>query len=131
MLTENKFLFKNLLHGLKTFFYQLRNSNPEKLKQEVDGSYAPGGNDQWPEFSCGFSAEEVEVLIKLFREGGKCFQYYAPLDQQPEGTTAEAASSQSLASSRAIKYRPPESRPCGRGGDHPKLPGCRLHRSSS
>lgn len=99
--TENKFLFKNLLHGLKTFFYQLRNSNPEKVKEEVDGSYAPGGTTQWPEFSCGFSAEEVEVLIKLFREGGRCFQYYAPLDQQPEGTTAEAASSQSLASSTA------------------------------
>ncbi|KAK5137805.1 hypothetical protein LTR08_007377 [Meristemomyces frigidus] len=99
--TENKFLFKNLLHGLKTFFYQLRNSNPEKVK-DVDGTYAPGGAANWPEFSCGFSAEEVEVLIKLFREGGRCFQYYAPLDQQqPEGTTAEAASSQSLASSTA------------------------------
>ncbi|KAF2159890.1 hypothetical protein M409DRAFT_37843 [Zasmidium cellare ATCC 36951] len=82
--TENKFLFKNLLQGLKQFFYQLRNSNPPKIKEEVDASAAP---PHWNELSSGFEAEEVEVLIKLFREGAKCFQYYAPLDLTGADTT--------------------------------------------
>ncbi|TKA29433.1 hypothetical protein B0A50_03445 [Salinomyces thailandicus] len=99
--TENKFLFKNLLHGLKTFFYQLRNSNPEHIQTSVDSAVVP---INWSELSCGFEAEEVEVMIKLFREGARCFQYYAPLDQQAEASakdTAEAASNQSLASTTA------------------------------
>ncbi|KAK3679879.1 transcription-associated protein 1 [Recurvomyces mirabilis] len=99
--TENKFLFKNLLHGLKTFFYQLRNSNTPEVKDALDSSLVP---QNWAELSCGFEAEEVEVLIKLFREGARCFQYYSPLegDGSVSTTTAEAASSQSLASSTAI-----------------------------
>ena len=84
--SENKFLFKNLMQGLKQFFYQLRNSNPPKIKEEVDVASAP---PHWGELSAGFEAEEVEVLIKLFREGAKCFQYYAPLDS-PDGTAAPA-----------------------------------------
>ncbi|KAI7675134.1 hypothetical protein KC322_g15536, partial [Hortaea werneckii] len=104
--TENKFLFKNLLHGLKTFFYQLRNSNPEHIKDSVDSSIVP---INWGELSCGFEAEEIEVLIKLFREGAQCFQYYAPLDQEDKHEhqnggikdSAETASNQSLASSTA------------------------------
>ena len=100
--TENKFLFKNLLHGLKTFFYQLRNSNPPKIKEEVDASNAPVN---WSELSYGFEAEEVEVLIKLFREGARCFEYYAPLDQvgamEKEIIDPAAASSQSLNSTTA------------------------------
>lgn len=74
--TENKFLFKNLLHGLKTFFYQLRNSNPPRIREEIDEANAPVN---WKELSAGFEAEEVEVLVKLFREGARCFRYYAPL----------------------------------------------------
>lgn len=85
--TENKFLFKNLLHGLKTFFYQLKNSNPPKIKEEVEASNAPVN---WNDLSHGFEAEEVEVLSKLFREGAKCFQYYAPLDQA-SATLADAS----------------------------------------
>ena len=94
--TENKFLFKNLLHGLKTFFYQLRNSNPPKIKEEVDEANAP---INWKELSYGFEAEELEVLIKLFREGAKCFQYYAPLPNDQNGAEprdiAETANSSS------------------------------------
>ncbi|KAK3064163.1 transcription-associated protein 1, partial [Teratosphaeriaceae sp. CCFEE 6253] len=61
----------------------------------------------WADLSYGFVAEEVEVLISLFREGARCFQYYAPLDSNGDlgigvGTSAEVASSQSLASSTAI-----------------------------
>ncbi|KAI5365365.1 putative transcription-associated protein [Septoria linicola] len=88
--TENKFLFKNLLQGLKQFFYQLRNSNPPRIKEEVDTSSAP---PHWAELSSGFEAEEVEVLIKLFREGAKCFQYYAPLDATAESLAPTEPSS--------------------------------------
>lgn len=88
--TENKFLFKNLLQGLKQFFYQLRNSNPPRIKEEVDTSNAP---PHWAELSSGFEAEEVEVLIKLFREGAKCFQYYAPLEPSAESTVPNEPSS--------------------------------------
>ncbi|KAK3667314.1 transcription-associated protein 1 [Elasticomyces elasticus] len=101
--TENKFLFKNLLHGLKTFFYQLRNSNPPKVKEEFDAIGAASGvgiSMNWADLSYGFEAEEVEILIKLFREGARCFRYYAPLDDtdaKEVSTSAEVASSQSLA----------------------------------
>ena len=106
--TENKFLFKNLLHGLKTFFYQLRNSNPPNIKQEVDEANAP---INWKELSYGFEAEEVEVAIKLFREGAKCFQYYAPLSpdqngkesQDPTEAVANSASTNTTASSKEEK----------------------------
>lgn len=100
--TENKFLFKNLLQGLKAFFYQMRNSNPPKIKDEVDASSAP---PHWSELGSGFEAEEVEVLIKLFREGAKCFQYYAPLDQNSTETppTEPSASLSSTANSKEEK----------------------------
>lgn len=99
-MSENKFLFKNLLHGLKTFFYSLRNSNSDKIREGIDPAIAP---KNWADLSYGFGAEEVEVLIKLFREGARCFQYYSPLEGEGAATTtAEQASSQSLASSTAI-----------------------------
>lgn len=75
--TENKFLFKNLLQGLRQFFGQLRNSNPPRIKEDIDAANAPS---HWIDISAGFEAEEVDVLVKLFREGAKCFQYYAPLE---------------------------------------------------
>ncbi|KAK0264884.1 transcription-associated protein 1 [Friedmanniomyces endolithicus] len=111
--TENKFLFKNLLHGLKTFFYQLRNSNPPKVKEEFDAIGASSGVGvamNWADLSYGFEAEEVEILIKLFREGARCFRYYAPHDDDEDeengakgkGPSAEVASSQTLASSTSI-----------------------------
>lgn len=96
--TENKFLFKNLLHGLRQFFSALKNTNPQNVKDDVDVSNAPVN---WNDLSYGFQAEEVEVLITLFREGAKCFQYYAPLDPSREADSAEAASHQSIASSTA------------------------------
>lgn len=69
-LYDNKFLFRNLVTGLKSVFYQLRACNPSDI---VDTQYAP---INWPEVACGFSAENVQVLIKLFHEGTKMFQYY-------------------------------------------------------
>ncbi|RYN82430.1 Transcription-associated protein 1 [Alternaria tenuissima] len=79
-IADNKFLFKNLLHGLKNLFYQLRACNPAKIKDEIDPTNASAN---WHEVSFGYNAEEVEVLIKLFREGAKVFRYYGT-DKAPE-----------------------------------------------
>ena len=68
---DNKFLFKNLLTGLKGMFYQLRICNPEA--PTIDPANAP---PNWAEASHGFSAEEVEVIKRLFREGAHVFRYY-------------------------------------------------------
>ncbi|KAG8529873.1 uncharacterized protein KY384_005354 [Bacidia gigantensis] len=69
---DNKFLFKNLLTGLKGMFYQLKVSNP--VNPTVEAANAPAN---WPEVSHGYSAEEVEVIKKLFREGAHLFRYYS------------------------------------------------------
>ncbi|KAI5862854.1 hypothetical protein GGS23DRAFT_569784, partial [Durotheca rogersii] len=67
---DNKFLFKNLMNGLKNTFYQLRTCN---AALQIDPKNAP---QHWQEVSYGFSAEEVKVIIKLFREGAYVFRYY-------------------------------------------------------
>lgn len=72
---DNKFLFKNLLHGLKTLFYSLRASNPTHIRDEMDAANVP---PNWQDVSYGFNAEEVNVLIKLFHEGAQVFRYYSP-----------------------------------------------------
>ena len=69
---DNRFLFKNLLTGLKGMFYQLKICNPET--PITDPSIAP---PNWPEVSFGYNAEEVEVIRKLFRQGAKVFRYYS------------------------------------------------------
>ena len=69
---DNKFLFKNLLTGLKGMFYQLRMCNPEAPM--IDPANAP---PNWAEASHGFTAEEVEVIRRLFREGAHVFRYYS------------------------------------------------------
>ena len=74
---ENKFLFKNLVNGLKNIFYQLNKCNPRE--QPISDANAPSN---WKEISFGYSAEDVEVITKLFREGAHVFQYYK-LDEPP------------------------------------------------
>lgn len=69
---DNKFLFKNLLTGLKGMFYQLKICNPEA--PDVDVANAPAN---WQEVSYGYNAEEVEIIKKLFREGAYVFRYYS------------------------------------------------------
>lgn len=69
---DNRFLFKNLLTGLKGMFYQLKMCNPEP--PAIDPGIAP---PNWPEVSFGYNAEEVEVIRKLFRQGAKVFRYYS------------------------------------------------------
>ena len=67
---DNKFLFKNLMNGLKNTFFQLKSCN---AGIQIDAGNAPA---HWQEVSYGFSAEEVQVIIKLFREGAHVFRYY-------------------------------------------------------
>ncbi|KAA8573747.1 hypothetical protein EYC84_005312 [Monilinia fructicola] len=67
---DNKFLFKNLMNGLKNTFYQLKACNGVS---PIAPENAP---PHWAEVSHGFSAEEVQVIIKLFREGAYVFRYY-------------------------------------------------------
>lgn len=69
---DNRFLFRNLLTGLKGMFYQLKMCNPEP--PAIDPGIAP---PNWPEVSFGYNAEEVEVIRKLFRQGAKVFRYYS------------------------------------------------------
>ncbi|EGX94854.1 histone acetylase complex subunit Paf400, putative [Cordyceps militaris CM01] len=67
---DNKFLFKNLMNGLKNTFYQLRTCN---VGTTIDPANAPS---HWQEVAYGFTAEEVNVIVKLFREGAYVFRYY-------------------------------------------------------
>ncbi|KAI5461401.1 hypothetical protein BGZ63DRAFT_235141 [Mariannaea sp. PMI_226] len=67
---DNKFLFRNLMTGLKNIFYQLRTCN---VGTPIDPQNAPA---HWQDVSYGFTAEEVKVIIKLFREGAYVFRYY-------------------------------------------------------
>lgn len=67
---DNKFLFKNLVMGLKAVLYQLRICNPQL---PIDPANAPSN---WTEVACGFTSEEVEILVKLFHEGMIVFQYF-------------------------------------------------------
>ncbi|KAK0626737.1 hypothetical protein B0T14DRAFT_473033 [Immersiella caudata] len=83
---DNKFLFKNLMNGLKNTFYQLKSSN---LASETDLANAP---PHWTDVACGFTAEEVQVIVKLFREGAYVFRYYErekPTAESPYASTVE------------------------------------------
>lgn len=67
---DNKFLFRNLMSGLKNIFYQLKVCNNSPV---VDEATCP---PHWRDVYYGFSAEEVQVIVKLFREGAYVFRYY-------------------------------------------------------
>lgn len=65
---DGRFLFKNLAMGLKPLFIGLRHCNPTP---------APNTNPQtYSQFARGFSQEDIRVLLRLFREGVMCFEYY-------------------------------------------------------
>ena len=70
-LDDNRFLFRNLLSGLKGMFYHIKMCNPEPPK--IDATASPAN---WPEVSYGFNSEQVDVIRKLFREGARVFRYY-------------------------------------------------------
>jgi transformation/transcription domain-associated protein len=74
MVDDNRFLLKNLVQGLKTLFSTLKFTNPAPFKLEPDAQLPPN----WSELSWGFSAEEVQIFIRLFHEGIQAFRYYDP-----------------------------------------------------
>ncbi|KAK3378249.1 hypothetical protein B0H63DRAFT_242073 [Podospora didyma] len=83
---DNKFLFKNLMNGLKNTFYQLKSCNPTPV---TDLANAPA---HWTDVAYGFTAEEVQVIVKLFREGAYVFRYYEiekPASESPYSSTVE------------------------------------------
>lgn len=81
--SDNKFLFKTLVNGLKGLFYQLKACNPPDVK--VDLKLAQGAVPvNWSEVSYGYNAEEVRVIKKLFHEGARVFKYYGVDQQDPE-----------------------------------------------
>jgi transformation/transcription domain-associated protein len=83
---DNKFLFRNLMNGLKNTFYQLRTCNPGAT---VDPKNAP---THWHDVAIGFTAEEVKVITKLFREGAHVFRYYEiekPVNESQYTSTVE------------------------------------------
>ncbi|CEP07551.1 hypothetical protein [Parasitella parasitica] len=67
---DGRFLFKNLAIGLKPLFIGLRHCNPPP----------PPGQDMNPQlyaqFARGFSQDDVQLFVRLFREGLQCFEYY-------------------------------------------------------
>ncbi|KAJ5104398.1 hypothetical protein NUU61_001745 [Penicillium alfredii] len=75
--SDNIFLFRNLINGLKNIFHQLKNCNPDDI--QIDPSNVP---INWSEVSYGYDAEEVRVIKKLFHEGARVFRYYG-VDQSP------------------------------------------------
>lgn len=79
--SDNIFLFKNLINGLKNIFHQLKNCNPEHI--QIDPNNVP---INWPEVSYGYNAEEVRVIKKLFHEGARVFKYYGVDQPAPEVT---------------------------------------------
>jgi len=72
---DNKFLFKNLMNGLKNTFYQLKACN---AAINIDPQNAPA---HWQDVSYGFTAEEVKVIVKLLREGAYVFRYYSEIEK--------------------------------------------------
>ena len=83
---DNKFLFRNLMNGLKNTFYQLRTCN---VGPAIDPKNAPA---HWHDVAFGFTAEEVKVITKLFREGAYVFRYYEiekPVNESPYTSTVE------------------------------------------
>ncbi|KAJ6097184.1 hypothetical protein N7499_001558 [Penicillium canescens] len=75
--SDNIFLFRNLINGLKNIFRQLKNCNPDDV--QIDPNSVP---INWSEVSYGYNAEEVRVIKKLFHEGARVFRYYG-VDQSP------------------------------------------------
>ncbi|KAK9477125.1 hypothetical protein V1514DRAFT_353659 [Lipomyces japonicus] len=75
-LKDGRYLFKNLMNGLKTIMFGLKTCNP-----------SPPSNDipiqQWNDTARGFNYEQVTIFRRLFREGAQGFSYYATVREKP------------------------------------------------
>ncbi|KAI9246865.1 hypothetical protein BY458DRAFT_560504 [Sporodiniella umbellata] len=63
---DGRFLFKNFTAGLKSLFIGLRHCNPP-----IENT-----TQQYAQFARGFSQQDIHILVKLFKEGLVCFEYY-------------------------------------------------------
>ncbi|KPI41988.1 Transcription-associated protein 1 [Cyphellophora attinorum] len=92
---DNKFLFKNLVNGLKNMFYQLKTCNPPQ--SNIDPANLP---PNWGDISFGYNAEEVRVVTKLFHEGARVFRYYSTdvtPTELPHSSPIDSVASHSMA----------------------------------
>ncbi|KAK9721294.1 transcription-associated protein 1 [Basidiobolus ranarum] len=66
---DGRFIFRSLISGLKTIMYGLRQCNPASSATTQDGQESNS-------VARGFSQEEVNIFIRLLKEGVQCFDYY-------------------------------------------------------
>ncbi|RMZ78746.1 hypothetical protein DV737_g3746, partial [Chaetothyriales sp. CBS 132003] len=106
---DNKFLFRNLVNGLKNLFYQLKSCNPAPAASlnpapaaSLDPALLPAN---WAEVSSGYNAEEVRVVTKLFHEGARAFRYYGA---DPPPTEIQFTSPLELMASHTMSLMSPE-----------------------
>ncbi|KAI8052219.1 hypothetical protein BDF22DRAFT_743794 [Syncephalis plumigaleata] len=113
-LKDMRFLFRNLVTGLKTIMFGLKSLNPSTISTGQNTTTGTSGaSGATPSTSTtatttatnitsnsnvaiGFSHEEMTVFSRLFREGIRCFDYYvldATLLSIAEGNTSQATSS--------------------------------------
>ncbi|CAO3644378.1 unnamed protein product [Mucor hiemalis] len=75
---DGRFLFKNLAIGLKPLFIGLRHCNPAPTPDVNPQSYA--------QFARSFSQDDLDIFLRLFREGLMCFEYYNIDNYGPDGS---------------------------------------------
>ena len=98
---DNKFLFKNLVSGLKNLFYQLKMTNPQGV--DFDPANTPVN---WSDVSFGYDAEETRVFTKLLHEGASVFRYYH--SEQPVVDSQFSSPVEFLASHHMAQMSPEE-----------------------
>ncbi|KAI7885947.1 uncharacterized protein EV154DRAFT_427566 [Mucor mucedo] len=77
---DGRFLFKNLAIGLKPLFIGLRHCNPPPPPgQDINAQI-------YAQFARGFSQDDVQLFVRLFREGLRCFEYYNVDNYGPDGS---------------------------------------------
>ncbi|KAI9104837.1 hypothetical protein DFS34DRAFT_691063 [Phlyctochytrium arcticum] len=91
-----RFLFKNMVQGLKAILNALRLCNPPP----------PQGipPETWNTVARGFSREDVEVLIGTLRDGLGCFDYWI-MDSLGNGESGPAGVAERSASSNVISSK--------------------------
>ncbi|KAI7863236.1 hypothetical protein BDF14DRAFT_1989138 [Spinellus fusiger] len=82
---DGRFLFKNLAIGLKPMFVGLRHCNPIPATDVNPQTYS--------QFVRGFSQDDIETFLRLFREGLMCFEYFNVENYGPDGTPTNHSSS--------------------------------------
>ncbi|KAG1474893.1 hypothetical protein G6F56_000065 [Rhizopus delemar] len=80
---DGRFLFRNLAVGLKPLFIGLRHCNPPPpVDQEIPG---------YSSFARNFSYDDIQLFVRLFREGLRCFEFYNVDNYGPDGSLPDYA----------------------------------------